>query len=71
MLMISYADALAIVHQQIAGLAGEWVSSADAEGRVLAQALSSPAELPAFDNSAMDGFALVTAGVARSSAANM
>ncbi|AKU49832.1 molybdopterin molybdotransferase MoeA [Xanthomonas arboricola] len=60
--MISYADALAIVHQQIAVLAGEWVSSADAEGRVLAQALSSPAELPAFDNSAMDGFALVTAG---------
>ncbi|MCC4615868.1 molybdopterin molybdotransferase MoeA [Xanthomonas campestris pv. asclepiadis] len=60
--MISYADALAIVHQQIAVLAGEWVDSAEAEGRVLAQALSSPAELPAFDNSAMDGFALVTAG---------
>lgn len=60
--MISYADALAIVHQQIAVLAGEWVDSADAEGRVLAQALSSPAELPVFDNSAMDGFALPTAG---------
>ncbi|MFC7521748.1 molybdopterin molybdotransferase MoeA [Xanthomonas populi] len=58
--MISYAEALALVHQQVATLASEWVDSADAQGRVLAQALSSPAELPAFDNSAMDGFALVT-----------
>ncbi|MBB4132084.1 molybdopterin molybdotransferase MoeA [Xanthomonas sp. 3075] len=60
--MISYAHALALVHQQVAVLASEWVDSADAEGRVLAQPLSSPAELPAFDNSAMDGFALATAG---------
>lgn len=60
--MISYAEALALIHQQLATLASEWVDSADAQGRVLAQALSSPAELPAFDNSAMDGFALVTDG---------
>ncbi|MGL6687319.1 molybdopterin molybdotransferase MoeA [Xanthomonas hortorum pv. gardneri] len=60
--MISYAEALALIHQQVATLASEWVDSADAQGRVLAQALSSPAELPAFDNSAMDGFALVTDG---------
>ncbi|MCC4605003.1 molybdopterin molybdotransferase MoeA [Xanthomonas campestris pv. badrii] len=61
--MISYAEALAIVHQQVATLASEWVDSADAEGRVLAQALSSPAELPPFDNSAMDGFAIATRGL--------
>ncbi|MCM5549641.1 molybdopterin molybdenumtransferase MoeA, partial [Xanthomonas hortorum pv. pelargonii] len=60
--MISYAEAFALIHQQVATLASEWVDSADAQGRVLAQALSSPAELPAFDNSAMDGFALVTDG---------
>ncbi|MFO3703840.1 molybdopterin molybdotransferase MoeA [Xanthomonas codiaei] len=61
--MISYAEALAIVHQQVATLASEWVHSADAEGRVLARALSSPAELPPFDNSAMDGFAIATCGL--------
>ncbi|WP_349812015.1 molybdopterin molybdotransferase MoeA [Xanthomonas dyei] len=61
--MISYAQALAIVHQQVATLASEWVDSTDAEGRVLARALSSPAELPPFDNSAMDGFAIATRGL--------
>ncbi|TQT09126.1 molybdopterin molybdenumtransferase MoeA, partial [Xanthomonas perforans] len=61
--MISYAEALALVHAHVAPLASEWVASADAEGRVLADALSSQAELPPFDNSAMDGFALATAGM--------
>ncbi|MCC8626369.1 molybdopterin molybdotransferase MoeA [Xanthomonas vesicatoria] len=61
--MISYAEALAIVHQQVTPLVSEWVDSADAEGRVLAQALQSPAELPPFDNSAMDGFAIATRGL--------
>ncbi|KAB7771816.1 molybdopterin molybdotransferase MoeA [Xanthomonas maliensis] len=60
--MISYAEALACVLQQVRPLASEWVSSADAEGRVVAVALSSASALPAFDNSAMDGFALATAG---------
>lgn len=60
--MISYAEALALLHAHVATLTSEWVASADAEGRVLADALSSPAELPPFDNSAMDGFALATAG---------
>lgn len=60
--MISYAEALALVQQQVTTLAGEWVDSAAAEGRVLAQTLSSPAELPPFDNSAMDGFAIATGG---------
>ncbi|WP_017170827.1 molybdopterin-binding protein [Xanthomonas phaseoli] len=59
--MISYAEALALVRAHVATLASEWVASADAEGRVLADALSSQAELPPFDNSAMDGFALATA----------
>ncbi|AOD15020.1 molybdopterin molybdotransferase MoeA [Xanthomonas fragariae] len=64
--MISYAEALALVHQQVATLTSEWVDSAAAEGRVLAEALSSPAELPSFDNSAMDGVALATAGLGAS-----
>ncbi|MCF8826543.1 molybdopterin molybdotransferase MoeA [Xanthomonas campestris] len=60
--MISYAEALAIVQQQVAPLASEWVSSTEAEGRILAQHVSSPDALPPFDNSAMDGVALATAG---------
>ncbi|RBH69909.1 molybdopterin molybdenumtransferase MoeA, partial [Xanthomonas oryzae pv. oryzae] len=56
--MISHAEALALVHAHVATLTSESVASADAEGRVLAEVLSSPAELPPFDNSAMDGFAL-------------
>ncbi|MCL1532622.1 molybdopterin molybdotransferase MoeA [Xanthomonas nasturtii] len=60
--MISYAEALALIHTHVATLTSEWVASADAEGRVLAAPWSSPAELPPFDNSAMDGFALATAG---------
>lgn len=60
--MISHAEALALVHAHVATLTSESVASADAEGRVLAEVLSSPAELPPFDNSAMDGFALATAG---------
>ena len=34
----------------------------EAEGRILAQHVSSPDALPPFDNSAMDGVALATAG---------
>lgn len=62
MLTISYAEALACLQQQALPLASEWVDSADAQGRVLAQELLSPDALPPFDNSAMDGIALVTAG---------
>lgn len=60
--MISYAEALALIHHHVTTLPAEWVASVDAEGRVLAEALLSTAELPPFDNSAMDGFALATAG---------
>lgn len=60
--MISYAEALACLHRQVVPLASEWVDSADAQGRVLAQTLLSPDALPPFDNSAMDGVALATGG---------
>lgn len=39
-------------------LPSEVVNPVDAIGRVLAQTVASPANLPPFDNSAMDGFAL-------------
>lgn len=41
----------------------EVVPTAQALGRVLAEDIASPADLPPFDNSAMDGFALACGGV--------
>jgi molybdopterin molybdotransferase len=42
---------------------GEQVSSFDADGRVLAADAVSPLQVPSFDNSAMDGYALCCADV--------
>ncbi len=60
--MISYAEALRRVRQHSPLLGVESVPAAHALGRVLAQPLRSPADLPGFDNSAMDGCALPCAG---------
>lgn len=38
----------------------EWVSTLEADGRVLAEDLVSELNVPGFDNSAMDGFAIAT-----------
>jgi molybdopterin molybdotransferase len=45
-------------------LAAEKVSLCDSAGRVLAEKIVSPIDLPAFDNSAMDGYAVRSADVA-------
>ena len=58
-------EALARLLQAITPLgATEVVATFDADGRVLAQDLVSPLQVPAFDNSAMDGYAVRTADVA-------
>lgn len=56
--LLSYEDALRIVIDTCTPLPREQCALADCLGHVLAQPLSSPADLPPFDNSAMDGFAL-------------
>ena len=69
-LRISYADALATI-ARVAGqrrLAPEHVAIARAHGRVLAADVLAPMATPAFDNSAMDGFALRHADLAASGA---
>ena len=43
----------------------EQVATFDADGRVLAQDLVSALQVPAFDNSSMDGYAVRTADLAR------
>ena len=48
-------------------LPGEMVALRQAAGRVLAERVVSPIDLPAFDNSAMDGYAVRSADVASAS----
>jgi len=62
--MISPDDALKIVVENVAPLAIERVSIVDALGRVLAEEVRSPRDIPGFDNSAMDGYAVRSADIA-------
>ena len=59
---LAYDEALALVLAEAAPLAIERRAPQDALGLVLAEAVASEADLPPFDNSAMDGFALRAAG---------
>ncbi len=67
--MISVRDALDRVLQDLPRVGAEQVSLPDAHGRVLANAIRSPRDVPPFRNSAMDGYAVRSADVARASAA--
>lgn len=55
---IGYADALSIVQSQSKRLARRSCAVERAIGRVLAEPVASRVDLPPFDNSAMDGFAV-------------
>ncbi len=59
---LSYEDALAIVLREARALPVEHRAPEDAAGLVLAEPVDSDVDLPPFDNSAMDGFALRAAG---------
>jgi molybdopterin molybdotransferase len=67
--MISADQALQIVLENVAPLGVERISILDALGRVLAETISSPRDIPGFDNSAMDGYAVRAADVAKASEA--
>ena len=60
--MISYPIALQHILQACQALSPEQLPLAQAVGRVLAQDVQAGEDLPPFDNSAMDGFALASAG---------
>lgn len=60
--MIEYPAAIACILAQCELLTSECCTLAAASGRVLAESIFSAVDLPAFDNSAMDGFALCSAG---------
>jgi molybdopterin molybdotransferase len=56
--MITVDEALKIVLDNVAVLGVERASIVDAVGRVLAEEIRSPRDIPGFDNSAMDGYAV-------------
>jgi len=59
--MISVDEALVLVLDSVNVLGVERVPILDALGRVIAETVRSPRDIPGFDNSAMDGFAVRTA----------
>src|SRR5208283_427009 len=68
--MISADQALQIVLENVAPLGVERIPIVEALGRVLAQDISSPRDIPGFDNSAMDGYAVRAADLAKASEAS-
>src|SRR3984957_17330821 len=68
--MTSADQALQIVLENVAGLGAERTAILDACGRVLAEEIRSPRDIPGFDNSAMDGYAVRGADIVAASEAN-
>ncbi len=68
--MISADQALQIVLDNVAPLGVERIPILDALTRVLAENISSSRDIPGFDNSAMDGFAVRAADLAKASEAS-
>ncbi len=68
--MISADEALRIVLENTSRLGVERVPILRALGRVLAEEIRSPRDIPGFDNSAMDGYAVRSADVASATESN-
>ena len=56
--MTSVVEAQRLIRGQVGPLSGETVSRAEAQGRVLREAVAAVEDMPAFDRSAMDGYAV-------------
>jgi molybdopterin molybdotransferase len=67
--LVPYEEAVARVLEQIAALPPSLVPLRDARGLTLAEAIVSDHDVPGFDNSAMDGYAIVAADTANATAA--
>lgn len=63
--MISVAEASERILARIGALAGEPVATGDAVGRVLSESISAPIDSPPWDNSSMDGYAVIATDIAR------
>ncbi len=58
--MVSFEEAVKTIAENVAAVGTEQVALVDAVGMVLAEEVSSPWDLPLWDNSAMDGYAVRT-----------
>lgn len=67
---LSLEEAVAAVLHNVEALPSEVVALQDALGRALAEPVTSPIDLPLWDNSGMDGYAVRRADVAGASATN-
>lgn len=66
--LLPVPEVLARIETLLAGrppLSIETVPLADARGRILAESLASPRDVPAFDNAAVDGWAFAGSGLAK------
>ncbi len=63
--MISITEALEIIHQKVTPLGSEAVKIECVIGRVLAKDIVADTDLPPFDRSQMDGFAVIAADLAQ------
>ncbi|MBA2737825.1 MAG: molybdopterin molybdotransferase MoeA [Pyrinomonadaceae bacterium] len=61
--MISISEALKVIKHEIVALESETVDLSESVGRVLAQTIKADMDLPPFDRSQMDGFAVKTSDV--------
>ena len=61
--MLAFEEALAKILAEVPPPSSETVSLTEVSGRVLADQVRSPIDLPTFDNSAVDGYALRSADV--------
>jgi len=68
--MISADQALQIVLENVNSLGVERIPILDALCRILAEDINSPRDIPGFDNSAMDGYAVRAVDLARASEAS-
>src|SRR5262245_30400598 len=67
--MISVREALDCVLRELPRVGSEKIPLTQARGRVLAEAMHAPFDVPPFRNSAMDGYAVRSADVANADAA--
>jgi molybdopterin molybdotransferase len=68
--MLSVDEALATVLNNVAPLGAERIPIIEALGRILAEEIHSSRDIPAFDNSAMDGYAVRSGDIAEASESN-
>src|SRR6185503_19260875 len=68
--MVALEDAIAQILQQVGRLPSQTVPISEAAGRYTHGAISASHDLPLFDNSAMDGYAVRADDVAKASSEN-